>query len=800
MKSRLTLLFAVLALTVNVIRAGSPLEIFPWPQEIKQGTGYTALTGNGQSKIVIQADVPLTSRHQAILKKIGTKIAELCDVKINADTALEGSGTVKLILKQAVPDDNTVPDKAEAYTLTAGGGEIRIVGRDAAGLKYGMLAMLQLLRKADGETVVPAVEISDYPDIRWRTQPIGKVSDDYLEFITETGRSNGCFMDLLVMNWSTRIPFEDNADDYRKRVARLHEYGMIVVCSSGGFYSMVGKVKNREFCPLEDTPEMLKMFKKAIAAGVDGLAWHFDDLNSMPPMVTHYKTCKQCSTRFKSMGQSQAYCLEQMVKLGDEHKLKFFWACPTLYTHHCGYLESYARIDPTLNEPAYFHDFCNFNGADKVQFYYCDYGKPVYDRITKDGLRNFIWWNNGPWSAGGPEIWGSYIAFPRLAYSWDFIDIQAIEKDRVEKFDQARYADLANARKYTSLIYSGTGDPVAIGLANFHAWNNQKFVADEDSARKFMLNQLFGPNGYANAMIWEKYAKPLWIKYLKLIFFNDADRQDLQTMDKAFTCLKADVTNLKLTERILPHMQTVRNILSEYANLIQPLNDGKYYAAPASFGRANDALFIMAPSADAPAINNSLSPKLSGPSLCQSVVNDRVGIVMNNDKLQLQDNSFVLSRQPFSIELIFAPMQLGHNQYSQFIGTRNTYREIYPGLPGWACGLDGQTQKVRFTVEDPARQISTVTMKNNLKLNHFTHIVIVRDWANKKLLLYVNGKLENSVNETGSGDFPNKNMLQIGYDNYGGAYYIGAIYRMFLYNHAITAGEVEKKYQQALSK
>ena len=88
MKSRLTLLFAVLALTVNVIRAGSPLEIFPWPQEIKQGNGYTVLTGNGQSKIVIHTDIPLTSRHQAILKKIGTKIAELCDVKILRAAAL----------------------------------------------------------------------------------------------------------------------------------------------------------------------------------------------------------------------------------------------------------------------------------------------------------------------------------------------------------------------------------------------------------------------------------------------------------------------------------------------------------------------------------------------------------------------------------------------------------------------------------------------------------------------------------------------------------------------------------------
>ena len=58
------------------------------------------------------------------------------------------------------------PNKTEGYALTVEPGRIRIVGRDQAGLFYGVQTFLQILRKSrDG---IPCMTIEDWPDIAFR--------------------------------------------------------------------------------------------------------------------------------------------------------------------------------------------------------------------------------------------------------------------------------------------------------------------------------------------------------------------------------------------------------------------------------------------------------------------------------------------------------------------------------------------------------------------------------------------------------------------------------------------------------
>lgn len=56
----------------------------------------------------------------------------------------------------------------EAYTLTVGPGGVSIRAGREAGAFYGLMSVLQLLQEHDGKPVLPACEVTDYPDMPMR--------------------------------------------------------------------------------------------------------------------------------------------------------------------------------------------------------------------------------------------------------------------------------------------------------------------------------------------------------------------------------------------------------------------------------------------------------------------------------------------------------------------------------------------------------------------------------------------------------------------------------------------------------
>lgn len=802
---------ALMLLLIPCLAQRALPQVYPWPQQMTaSGHDLTLADAQGVRVRLVLPPAALTPRQQRVLDQVVAQFAGLSGRSLKTGDLLAApSGrpviTVHLAVAKAAvrqPPGSVLPDRPQAYAIRPQGNDVFVTGRDDDGLVYALLTLRQLLTARDGAVVLPGVTVRDWPDMPWRSLPICRMpSRAFVAWATEVGRCNACFNEPYTMDWSTMKVRAQTADELRPAVSLIHEYGIKVVASSGYHRQWARQEHHRDFCPSQDVPEVLAEYQRAIDAGVDGLAWHFDDLTESE--ARHHLTCPLCKERFKTLAAWEVYCLQEMLKLGKQHGLSTFWACPSIYSLGAGGDQPKWYLD-TAGEPLdrYLHELCGFPGAESVRFYYCEFRTKQMAFLKEQGLRNYIWWNNGPWSADCGEVWGAYLAFARMAYSWDLYDRKAIRDDQTEEFDQAAYADLATLKERTDLCYSGTSDPIGIGLGTHFGWNNAAFVQDEEGLRDYLADQLFGPGGHEAMRTWERHAMPLWVKYQRLEPFTAADRAALPVLEQTLATFRVSKTNYE--DGIVGAMDRVVKALTNdvgYADLVKPLEDGKTYASPFFCGKAEGALLAFAPSAAADALKPAaaLEAKVVGPVLTQARAAGRLSLMTLKSQVQVADDSLILSGKPFAAEVAFTPTRLGADQYTKLIGTRATFREIYPGNPGWALGYDGASHQLRFTVEDPEKHVSTVATRWVLELNRFFHVVAVRDWPARKLLLYVNGQLAGSADETGSGDCGGFRQIAMGYDAWGGGYVVGAVHRIVLHDRALNADEIAAAAKAAAS-
>ncbi|MCC7491793.1 MAG: hypothetical protein IT204_05575 [Fimbriimonadaceae bacterium] len=754
--------------------------VYPWPQAVQPLDGEVVVWDGSAVRLTVPPGAIAATAARAI-ERCRARISELS----GQPAAWPNQAAVELRLSCGA----AAPDRPQGYRLriSAAPPRVEITGHDPAGLVYGLGTLRQLLLAAGRRVVLPACEISDWPDLPWRSLPMTRLSRPYLDWATATARINACFTEPLAMNWGTRRVARQSREQIAADTALLHEYGLTVVPTSGWHRQWARQELGRDFCPSQDTAAVLDVFADCIAAGVDGLAWHFDDLTEAE--MKHHLTCPQCRGRFPTLASWQVHCLRQMLQLGQRHGLRVYWACPSIYSLHAGGSrpDHYQKI---LGLPleAYLRELCGFAGAEAVSFYYCEFVGEQLTWLKEQGLRNYIWWNNGPWSAGGPEVWGSYIAFPRMRYSWDLYDRRRIIKDQTEVFDDAAYRDLGNLRQHTNLVYSGTSDPIAVGLGGHFGWHNAAFVEHEEELRDWLADQLFSPSGHIAMRQWEALAPPLWVKCLRLQAFDAADRAKIDGLDATLADLRRSRSDPYLLRENLPAMQQVVHNLRGFADLIAPL-PGSDPTQPGWFcGRSATELLVVGPAATVS--GTAREATLQGPPVGQALVGGRPALLVSTSQWQVRDPAFSFGERPFSIDVWFTPTVLGSDQYTAFAGNRGTYREIYPGNPGWAFGYDGRSRRARFTVEDAQRQISSVEARTGLELNKPFRLTAVRDTAQRKLLLYVNGKLEASVAETGALALSGGSAVSIGYDGWGGSYVIGGLHRLALLDRALAPAEI----------
>ena len=73
------------------------------------------------------------------------------------------------VLTLNISNDQSLPNSTEGYILEINNGQASISSRDQAGLFYGGQTLLQMLEDAaDQKVAIPAIRITDYPDIAFR--------------------------------------------------------------------------------------------------------------------------------------------------------------------------------------------------------------------------------------------------------------------------------------------------------------------------------------------------------------------------------------------------------------------------------------------------------------------------------------------------------------------------------------------------------------------------------------------------------------------------------------------------------
>ncbi|UII25433.1 family 20 glycosylhydrolase [Fulvivirga maritima] len=145
----------------------SPISIIPEPVSLEQGKG--ALIINENTKLLFAKD---DEEAQKIAESFADQFSAASGISLAVEESAEGKVEGGILF--SVNENLDVPE--EGYELKVDDAGVSIVGKDHAGLFYGMQTLKQLLppaiestEKVEGEKwLVPLVSIQDYPRYKWR--------------------------------------------------------------------------------------------------------------------------------------------------------------------------------------------------------------------------------------------------------------------------------------------------------------------------------------------------------------------------------------------------------------------------------------------------------------------------------------------------------------------------------------------------------------------------------------------------------------------------------------------------------
>ncbi|MBL3655889.1 beta-N-acetylhexosaminidase [Fulvivirga sediminis] len=163
-------LFTSISCSTSVMKQeeyNSPISIIPEPVSLEQGKG--ALIINENTKLLFANE---DEEAKKIAKSFSDQFSLASGITLSIEESAEGNVEGGILF--SVNENLDVP--AEGYELIVDDKGISIVGKDNAGLFYGMQTLKQLLppaiestEKVEGEKwLVPLVSIQDYPRYKWR--------------------------------------------------------------------------------------------------------------------------------------------------------------------------------------------------------------------------------------------------------------------------------------------------------------------------------------------------------------------------------------------------------------------------------------------------------------------------------------------------------------------------------------------------------------------------------------------------------------------------------------------------------
>ncbi|WP_430812899.1 MULTISPECIES: beta-N-acetylhexosaminidase [unclassified Carboxylicivirga] len=128
------------------------IDIVPYPQDVKASGKWVVI----DEPLAIQSDQDFAGL---------TKVLSDYVSNWNSTFGKTAANGFPLI----VEIDESIHESAEAYQLSAVDDQIKLVGRSAKGVFYGLQTLQQLMVVHGNEIHLPELEITDYPDFGWRS-------------------------------------------------------------------------------------------------------------------------------------------------------------------------------------------------------------------------------------------------------------------------------------------------------------------------------------------------------------------------------------------------------------------------------------------------------------------------------------------------------------------------------------------------------------------------------------------------------------------------------------------------------
>lgn len=470
------------------------IHVQPTPQQVKTTGGNIILPNSYQLTGAADADATAVNA----LKKLLSSKQEDKNSQFQIYIGEKGDKSVKKYSK-------LIPNIPEGYYLLVNDKQLVIAGNNESGTFYAIQTLSQLLK---GDTI-PAVEITDYPDIRYR----GVVEGFYgTPWSYEDRISQLRFYGKFKMNTYIYGPKDDpyhSSPNWRlpypeKEAAQLRNLVKIAKENKVDFMWAIHPGKDIKWND-EDRSLLLAKFEKMYQLGVRSFAVFFDDITGE-------------GTNPSRQAELLNYLDESFVRVKKD--ISQLIMCPTIYNR--GWSKSKKDYLPTLGKEL------NPN----VQIMWT--GDHVVTDITQEGLQwvnrqinrpAYVWWN-----------------FPVTDFARDHIVMGEIYgMDKSIKKDMSGF--MSNPMEHAE------ASKVAIyGIASY-AWNmtdyNSKQAWEDvlkelmpentEALRTFVMhNSDLGPNGHNYRRKESANIKPVADKFLDEYKQGQLNKEDCKVLKDEF--------------------------------------------------------------------------------------------------------------------------------------------------------------------------------------------------------------------------------------------------------------------------
>lgn len=788
---------------VNVLSSSSSglkvssndIHVLPFPQKISVSETMFELSG----QICIVNAVPgEVAKYAAKRLKRDLRDRVGIDAKITKNADQNASLIIKLELKKFKPEGYRIHTEQ-----TENGLIYTISGNDSNGVLYGTFTILQVIHSASAaceKVVAPTVlSVEDWPTMKIRLLPteVNKLPAKNKQVIATAENR---------LDWSSFYRFNAFWTYFTKEeeIARLNELAKKRGMALFGVLSLTGELRRKSkgetksiddwMCPSH--PDILQFireyFEVAAKGGCGGLVLSFDDLSEVEE--NHFKRCAKCKSRFNSLAETQLPLIQEMLKVAQKYNIKQLIVCPTPYARDSADQERYKGYYATLCAPEYMKN---------VKVFHCEVYPDKIAHLTKLGLKNYMWYNNGLWPSH-MYYEGTYMGIPKIHYVWYGTKACAAEAAGPAPGVLNALGTLADFCEY---VYpSPTGSDVGRAMGGCLAWNPKAAVDKRVKLRRTLVETLFGRGSWKSYKTWEdnmiacfsasRYDALNTNKAKRESQINKAETalNQLIIINKNAKALNAPAAFLKrAAEKSLKQMRATIVGAQKSLNvtaMLPPVRKLSKITVPEDV-----ALYLEFDSFSGDRFVNTASTGGYGlfrgnPVLKKGVLNNALFFNGKSNYFEMRgEASKYLNPGTGSFSIGCWVFMMGQS-WNSFVCKRSSIRPIYR-CPGWALGTDSRGNTFRFTIEDTNAKHVSLSCSSKEMLYKWHYLVAVRDVSDKKVRLYLDGILRDTKTDI-TGDVTNKLPLICGADKMTGWYFWGLLDNVTYWNKALSSDEIKK--------